>query len=175
MSLIKKIAILGGGNIGLSIAKGLQNSDLFDPKNIFITRRRTDLISELKKNGFIVTSDNKEAVINSDIIIIAVQPQQLNELLSEISSDLNPEKHLIISVVSGASIKAIKNHIGKNIEVIRAMPNTAIAIKESMTCLSAESKTNGKLKIAEDIFNQVGKTLIIDEEDDSSTALCDAE
>ena len=173
MSLIKKIAILGGGNIGLSIAKGLQNSDLFDPKNIFITRRRTDLISELKKNGFIVTSDNKEAVINSDIIIIAVQPQQLNELLSEISSDLNPEKHLIISVVSGASIKAIKNHIGKNIEVIRAMPNTAIAIKESMTCLSAESKTNGKLKIAEDIFNQVGKTLIIDEElMIPATALC---
>ena len=173
MSLIKKIAILGGGNIGLSIAKGLQSSDLFDPKNIFITRRRTDLISELKENGFIVTSDNKEAVINSDIIIIAVQPQQLNELLSEISSDLNPEKHLIISVVSGASIKAIKNHIGKNIEVIRAMPNTAIAIKESMTCLSAESKTNGKLKIAEDIFNQVGKTLIIDEElMIPATALC---
>jgi len=173
MSLIKKIAILGGGNIGLSIAKGLQSSDLFDPKNIFITRRRTDLISELKKNGFIVSSDNKEAVINSDIIIIAVQPQQLNDLLSEISSDLNPEKHLIISVVSGASIKAIKNHIGKKIEVIRAMPNTAIAIKESMTCLSADSKVNGRLKIAEDIFNQVGKTLIIDEElMIPATALC---
>ena len=82
MSSFKKIAILGGGNIGLSIAKGLQSSDLFDPKNIFITRRRTDLISELKDNGFKVTSDNKEAVINSEIIIIAVQPQQLNDLLS---------------------------------------------------------------------------------------------
>ena len=173
MTSNKKIAILGGGNIGISIAKGLQSSGLFNPMNIYLTRRRTELISELKENGFIVTSDNKEAVINSGIIIIAVQPQQLNELLSEISSDLKPEKHLIISVVSGAGIKAIKNHIGKNIEVIRAMPNTAIAIKESMTCLSADSKTNGRLKIAEDIFNQVGKTLIIDEEIMiPATALC---
>lgn len=169
----KNIAILGGGNIGISIAKGLQNSDSFNPKNIYITRRRTDLISDYKSNGFIVTSDNKEAVIKSDIIIIAVQPQQLNDLLSQISSDLNPEKHLIISVVSGASIKAIKNHIGKNIDVLRAMPNTAIAIKESMTCLSADSKANDRLKIAEDIFNQVGKTLIIDEElMIPATALC---
>lgn len=173
MSSLKKIAILGGGNIGLSIAKGLQSSDLFNPKNIYITRRRTDLISDLKESGFLVTSDNNKAVINSDIIIIAVQPQQLNDLLSQICSDLNPEKHLLISVVSGASIKAIKTQIGKNVDVIRAMPNTAIAIKESMTCLSAECKTNGKLKIAEDIFNQVGKTLIIDEElMIPATALC---
>ena len=173
MSSLKNIAILGGGNIGLSIAKGLQSSDLFDSRNIYITRRRTDIISDLKNNGFIVSSDNKEAVLQSEIIIIAVQPQQLNDLLSQISNDLDPEKHLIISVVSGASIKAIKNHIGKNIEVIRAMPNTAIAIKESMTCISAESKTNGRLKIAEDIFNQVGKTLIIDEElMIPATALC---
>ena len=173
MSSFKKIAILGGGNIGLSIAKGLQSSDLFDPKNIFITRRRVELISDLKNNGFIVTSDNKEAVVQSEIIIIAVQPQQLNDLLSQISNDLDPEKHLIISIVSGASIKAIKNHIGKNVDVIRAMPNTAIAIKESMTCLSADSKANGRLKIAEDIFNQVGKTLIIDEElMIPATALC---
>jgi pyrroline-5-carboxylate reductase len=173
MCSFKKIAILGGGNIGLSIAKGLQSSDLFDPKNIFITRRRTELISDLKKYGFIVTSDNKEAVVQSEIIIITVQPQQLNDLLSQISNDLDPERHLIISIVSGASIKAIKNHIGKNVDVIRAMPNTAIAIKESMTCLSADSKANGRLKIAEDIFNQVGKTLIIDEElMIPATALC---
>jgi pyrroline-5-carboxylate reductase len=173
MTSNKKIAVLGGGNIGISIAKGLQSSGLFNPKNIYVTRRRTELISELNENGFIVTSDNKLAVNNSEIIIIAVQPQQLNELLSEINSDLDTEKHLIISVVSGASIKAIKNHIGKNIEVIRAMPNTAIAIKESMTCLSADSKINGRLNIAEDIFNQLGKTLIIDEElMIPATALC---
>lgn len=173
MSSFKNIAILGGGNIGLSIARGLKNSDLYNAENIHITRRRIDLLDEYKNLGFKVSSENKEAVNNAKVIIIAVQPQQLNELLSEISSNLNPEKHIIISVVSGASIKAIKNHLGKNIEVIRAMPNTAIAIQESMTCISADTKNSGSLKVAEEIFNQVGKTLVIDEElMIPATALC---
>jgi pyrroline-5-carboxylate reductase len=173
MSTYKNIAILGGGNIGLAIAKGLQNSSLFDAKNIYITRRKVDLLEEYKKSGFKVTSNNVDAVSNSQVVIIAVQPQQLNELLSEIAEKLNPVKHVLLSVVSGASIKAIKNHIGKNVEVVRVMPNTAIAIQESMTCISAESKKSEALKIAEEIFNQVGKTLIIDEElMIPATALC---
>ena len=169
----KDIAILGGGNIGISIAKGLESSDLFENKNLYITRRRIELLNHLKVAGFKITSDNKEAVTASQIIIIAVQPQQLNELLSEIKPFLIPEKHLIVSVVSGASIKAIKDHLGNKVEVIRAMPNTAIAIKESMTCICADTKTNGSLKVAQEIFNQVGKTLIIDEElMIPATALC---
>jgi pyrroline-5-carboxylate reductase len=173
MSSLNNIAILGGGNIGLSIAKGLQNSNLYDAKNIYITRRRIDLLEEYKNLGFKVSSNNNNAVSNSEVIIIAVQPQQLNELLSEISDKLIPEKHILISVVSGASIKAIKKHIGKNIEVVRVMPNTAIAIQESMTCISADNKNSASLKIAEEIFNQVGKTLIIDEElMIPATALC---
>lgn len=173
MSSFKNIAILGGGNIGLSIAKGLQNSNLYDPKNIYITRRKIDILDEYKNLGFKVSSNNIEAVINSEVIIVAVQPQQLNELLSEITAKLNPKKHIIISVVSGASIKAIKNHLSKNIEVVRVMPNTAIAIQESMTCISADSKNSEALKVAEEIFNQVGKTLIIDEElMIPATALC---
>lgn len=169
----KNIAILGGGNIGISIAKGLQSSELFEKKNIYITRRRIELINDLKSSGFWITSDNKEAVLNSEIIILAVQPQQLNDLLSGISPVINPQKHIIISVVSGASIKAIKEHLGKNVEVVRAMPNTAIAIKESMTCICADTKTNGSLKVAQEIFDQVGKTLIIDEElMIPATALC---
>jgi pyrroline-5-carboxylate reductase len=173
MVSFKNIAILGAGNIGLSIAKGLQNSDLYEAKNIFLTRRKINLIEEYKNSGFKVSSDNNKAVGDSEVIIIAVQPQQLNELLSDISSELIPEKHIIISVVSGASIKAIKNHVGKEIEVVRVMPNTAIAIQESMTCISADNKKSEALKIAEEIFNQVGKTLIIDEElMIPATALC---
>jgi len=173
MTSYKNIAILGGGNIGLSIAKGLQNSNLYNAKNIHITRRRIDILDEYKDLGFKVSSDNIEAVNNSEVIIIAVQPQQLNELLSEITAALNSEKHIIISVVSGASVKAIKNHLGKDIEVVRVMPNTAIAIQESMTCISADHKNSDALKVAEEIFSQVGKTLIIDEElMIPATALC---
>lgn len=173
MSSYKKISILGGGNIGLSIARGLKNSNLFDVKNIYITRRNIQPVLTFKEEGFKVTTDNNLAVKNSDVVIIAVQPQQLNDILSEISGDLS-KKHIVISVVSGASIKAIKTHIGKDeVQVIRVMPNTAIAIQESMTCISAENKTSEALNAAKEIFDQVGKTLIIDEElMIPATALC---
>jgi pyrroline-5-carboxylate reductase len=164
MAFNKNIAILGGGNIGLSIAKGLHNSKLVTTKSIYITRRNISAINDYKKSEFKITKSNIEAVENSDVIIIAVQPQQLNELLSEIKDSLIPKKHFVISVVSGASIKAIKEHIEKNIEVVRAMPNTAISIRESMTCICSENKTSNTLNLTKQIFDQVGKTLIIDEE-----------
>ncbi len=169
----KRVAILGGGNIGLAIAKGLEISNLYPPENIYLTRRHVDQLEEFKNKGFKVTADNKLAVKNSEIIIIAVQPKQLDELLNEISSEISFEKHLLISVVSGAGIKVIKKLIGKDVQVVRAMPNTAIAIQESMTCLSAETKTDSSLKTAKRIFDSVGKTMIIEEDlMVPATALC---
>jgi pyrroline-5-carboxylate reductase len=168
-----KIAILGGGNIGISIAKGLIKTKKFKAENIYITRRNISAIYDFSKKGFIVTKKNIEAVKNSKIIIIAVQPQQLNDLLPEIKNEINPGRHLIISVVSGASINAIKKQLGKDVEIVRAMPNTAIAIQESMTCLASSDKNNSSLNTAKEIFDPVGKTLIIDEElMIPATALC---
>lgn len=158
------IAIIGGGNIGLSIANGLLNANLFHPSKIIITRRHEDQIEEYRAKGFDVSSDNIYAVKNSSVVILAVQPQQLNNILSEIKPYLKAKNHILISAVSGASIKAIKKVAGKNISVIRAMPNTAIAIQQSITCLASDSKTDKSLKVAETIFNSVGKTIIIDEE-----------
>ena len=113
-----KVAILGGGNIGLAIANGLINSNLFPAQNIYITRKKVELLKEYANKGFIVTKDNILAVKNADVIIAAVQPQQLNELLQEIAPSLNSKKHILISVVSGASIKVMKQLINKKIPVI---------------------------------------------------------
>ncbi len=169
----RNVAILGAGNIGLSIAEGLESSKLYKPGNIFLTRRRNELLNSYKQKGFNISKSNSNAVKNSDIIIIAVQPQQLNELIEEIKPLINLENHIVISVVSGASIKSIKHLIGKDVPVIRAMPNTAIAIKESMTCLSSNEKEKNTINIAKKIFDSVGKTLVIQEElMIPATALC---
>jgi len=173
METKKHVAILGGGNIGLAIANGLENANLYSPENIYITKRRTEAIKEYEKRKFKITADNKLAVKNSEIIIVAVQPKQTDDLLKEISEVINADKHIVISVVSGASVKDIKKSIGKDVRVVRAMPNTAIAIRESMTCLASDTKTNTALKIAQKIFDSVGKTLIIEEElMVPATALC---
>lgn len=173
MAFSHRIAILGGGNLGIAIAQGLLVSKLLPAKDITVTRRRVDLLKELGKKGINVTSDNAAALKQADVIILAVQPQQLNEVISEIKKDIHPKKHIVISVASGATIDQISTSLGKPVPVVRAMPNTAIAIRESMTCLAANKGHEEPLKLAEQIFNTVGETVVIHEElMTSATALC---
>lgn len=167
------IAILGAGNIGCAIADGLAKSGEFNPPSITLTRRRTEKLDSFEKQGFRITSDNLSAVKESGILMLCVEPHQLNELLGEISSSLNPDRHLLISVVSGASIESIQQQIPDGVPVTRAMPNTAIAIRESMTCISGSSSNPGSLDTTLRIFNTVGITRVIREDQmTSATALC---
>lgn len=168
----KKAAILGAGNIGCSIANGLNASEIFKPDQTYLTRRRTEKLREYDEKGYLVTSDNIEAVKNAEVIIACVEPHQLDDLLAEIASALDPDKHLLISIVSGAKIQDIKKSIPAGVEVVRAMPNTAIAIRESMTCICSESSESNPVEITKAIFDTVGETLVIQEEQMSSaTAL----
>ena len=164
MEKVKRLAILGAGNIGTSIATGLAQSGLFHPQSITLTRRRTELLRDFAGQGFVVEADNAAAVRTCEVLIIAVEPQQINALLEEIVPELATGRHLVISVVSGVSIGQITRHIGKDIEVVRAMPNTAIAIRESMTCLAADRKYDRAIQVARSIFDTVGRTLVITEE-----------
>lgn len=165
------IAVLGCGNIGSAIALGLVKSGKFSPSNIYCTKRKKDSLTKFSELGFKTTTNNKEAVKNSDLIIVAVTPQQLNELADEIKREIDSDKHKIFSIVSGASIKQIKNLFGNDIPVVRVMPNTAIAIQESMTCISGNEKES--IELAVNIFNNVGKTVVINEElMVPATALC---
>ena len=167
------LAILGAGNIGCAIADGLANSGEFDPTSIVLTRRRTEKLEPFEKRGFRISSDNESAVDKSSILILCVEPHQLNGLLQEISSKLDADKHLIISVVSGASIKSIQQQIPDGVPVTRAMPNTAIAIRESMTCICGSESDRKSLETTLRIFNTVGITREIREEQmTSATALC---
>lgn len=169
----EKIAILGAGNIGLAIMNGLISSGNYKAGHIIVTRRNTELLLPLKEKGIGVTENDSDAVKKSSIIIIAVQPGQLNGLLEEIKGSVNPDTHTIISVVSGATLSAIGKKLPPGTCVVRAMPNTAIAIRESMTCLSSGPGNEKALKCAEDIFEFLGTTLIINEElMIPATALC---
>ncbi len=160
---MNKIAILGGGNIGRAIAKGLLKSGQVDPGNITITRRRKDFLQDLDELGIKTNNTNVEAVLKSEVLLLAVRPKQLPGLLAEIKSSIDPEKHIIGSIVTAYSIEDIVNGIGVNLPVIQVMPNTAIAIGESMTCLAAKEEFCEQLEIVESIFKMLGSTLVISE------------
>ena len=166
------VAILGGGNIGQALARGWVASWKCDPARITITRRHAEALAPLAEQGFDVSTDNLEALRRADTLVIAVQPQQLVALLEEIGAALEPERHVVISVVSDVRIEDIRRHFGRPVQVVRAMPNTAIGICESMTCLAGEAGSRA-LAAAESLFDAVGKTLVIDEElMTSATATC---
>ncbi len=159
----KTIAILGSGNIGGAIAHGFHKSGITAPENIVVTRRRKSGLDEFTKLGIRTSTDNKAAVKSADIVIVAVTPKQMDGVLQEISSFLNPKKHIILSIVSGASIEQIKKQIKKDVPVVRVMPNTAIAIQESMTCISGAPGEEKAVDTAVELFGLLGQTMVIEE------------
>jgi pyrroline-5-carboxylate reductase len=159
-----RIAILGAGHLGTSIANGLVESGSLAPENITLTRRKTHLLEPMRARGFDVRADNREAVRKSGVVIIAVEPRQIDALLKEIAPHLVPGRHVVISVVAGVSIAQIARQIGTAVAVVRAMPNMAIGVRESMTCLASNGIDPAAMDAARSIFGAVGKTLVIAEE-----------
>jgi pyrroline-5-carboxylate reductase len=167
------LTIIGTGNIGRAMAIGLARAGCFEPARMILTRRHDEPLEDLAQQGFRTQTDNRDAVRRASIVIVAVEPQQLNGVLEEIAPHLDPERHLLVSVVSGAGIHDILRHVGKQLPVVRAMPNTGIALGQSMTCLAMNSDRQDLQDKAVSIFDAVGKTLVIDEEQMiPATALC---
>ncbi|MFK2819479.1 pyrroline-5-carboxylate reductase [Flavobacteriaceae sp. LMIT009] len=156
-----KIAIIGTGNLGKSIAKGLITTDAVT--SLYLTKRNLKSLADFEGyNNVFLTSDNVEAVKNSDIIIFAVQPAHFEGVLNSIKSELT-EKHVLISTITGFSIAKMESVVGEDQFIIRAMPNTAIAVGKSMTCICTNEKGAERVKIAEAIFNRLGTSIIIQE------------
>jgi pyrroline-5-carboxylate reductase len=96
-----KIAIIGGGNLGASIAEGLINSGFTVPQHIIITKRNISTLVALEEKGALVSNDNLEAVGFADYIILAIKPFQIKEVLEQLKPKLDSKRHVLISVVSG--------------------------------------------------------------------------
>lgn len=170
---MKKIAIIGSGNIGLSLAKGLVKANFVQAENITLTRRNLSHLQPYQEAGYNISNDNKLAVAGAAIVILAVLPQQLNAVLDEIQPTIDPAKHLVISVISGVSCAAIKEKLGTDVQVVRSMPNTAIAIGQSMTCIASDNASANNLAEVTRMFETVGSVVKINEDlMTSATALC---
>jgi pyrroline-5-carboxylate reductase len=167
------LAILGGGNLGQALARGLVRSGTLRPDQIHVTSLHPPSLEGLADEGFGVGRDNVAALAGAGTVLLAVQPQQILDLVDEIREAIDPERHKIISVVTGVSVVQLREMIPAPTQVVRAMPNTAVSIGESMTCLSADPDSTAALEEAETLFNGVGITLRIEDEMMvGATALC---
>ncbi len=166
-----KIAIIGAGNLGLSIAKGILHSN--GATTMYLTKRNIESIKEYEKYGNVtVTNDNREAVKESDILIFAIQPGHFSAILEEIKDLLN-ENHVVISTITGFSIEKIETIIGQDKYIIRSMPNTAISVGKSMTCICSNTAGKKRIELAKAIFNRMGYSMEIPESQmQAATVIC---
>ncbi len=157
-----KIAIIGTGNLGKSIANGLLEANVVKPTNLSLTKRHLKTLSNFKEKGVHITSDNKQAIKDKEIVFLCVQPHKLQEVLTDIKNDLSEK--LVISTITGITLKELKKALPENVVLFRAMPNTAIAIKESMTCIATENASVTEKEKVKQLFSVLGETLFIDDE-----------
>ncbi len=167
------LAILGGGNLGQALARGFVGSGALRPDQIHVTSLHLPGLVGLTEDGHPTGSDNLAAIEACDTVLIAVQPQQIVDLIDEIRDAIHPSRHRVISVVTGVTVAQLREMIPAPTQVVRAMPNTAVSIGESMTCLSADADSMDALEEAETLFKGVGLTIRLEDEMMvGATALC---
>ena len=166
----KSVAILGAGSMGTAILAGMIKAHI-KPEHVKVTARRVESAEALAKK-FGVTAyatsyqpnANSLAVAGAQVVLLSVKPTYVVEVLEQIK-DVIAEDALVISVAAGVTTATIEEHLPDSVAVIRAMPNTPALIKLGVTGISIGSRASQEhLAIATELFNGVGKTLVIPEE-----------
>ena len=157
----------------MALAEGLLQAQSCKAKDITITKRTAASTDSLKERGFHVSFNNSEAIRGADAIFICVLPQQLDQALSQLGDSIDLEKQLVVSVVTGAHTQVFRDKLGAQLRIVRAMPNTAMKVRASMTCLSAVNATEGDKNMVQAIFDTMGQCIWIPEDMMSAaTARC---
>jgi len=160
----KTIGFIGSGNMGEALISGLVLSEATIPENIICSDIREEPLRDMQeKYGITTTTDNVEVVSKSEIIIYATKPQILATVLKETADALDMSK-LLISIAAGVPLAAIASGLGKELRLIRVMPNICAFVKESATAIAAgEFVKNGDIELAKAIFDSVGMSVFIQE------------
>lgn len=151
----KTMGIIGCGNMGSAIIKQNQGLLIFD-------KEQKKIKAIKRKHSVRVALDNQELTRKSSVIIIAIKPQDIDELLNDIKPVITNQ--LVISIAAGISTKYIENKIGRKVRVIRVMPNIAAQVKNGISAIcKGRFAQNRDLFIAEKIFQKLGKVVRLKE------------
>lgn len=159
-----RIAILGTGNLGFSLVEGLLTSKLVAKGDLILTEKNQARREHLSALGYDVTDDNGRAVREAGLVMLVVKPWQIGDLLAEIRDAVDPARHVLVSCVTGAESRTIYEGLGKKPPLFRVMPNTGIAVRESMSCIASFNATAEQTERIREIFLQLGQVLFIGEE-----------
>lgn len=158
------VAVLGAGRIGEALIGGLLAAGWRPASRIVAADPRAERLTEVSERfGVRTESANTAAVHGADIVVIAVKPQDIDELLDEVSELLRPEQ-MVLSVAAGIPTSAIESLLEADVPVVRAMPNTPVTVREGITGVAAGSHASSThLDLAEELLGHVGRTVQVQE------------
>ncbi len=161
----KKLGFIGGGKMGGALLGGIVSKNLIPAKDIMISDVDAKRLKELEGLYHVrTTSDNLKTARECDLIILAVKPQNMAEILTAISPAIDKTK-IVISIAAGIAIKFIEDHLKKGMRIIRTMPNTPALVGEGIAALAKSDKaSDDDLEIAGLIFNAVGSSVVVKED-----------
>ncbi|MDR0845182.1 MAG: pyrroline-5-carboxylate reductase [Tannerella sp.] len=164
-----KIAIIGAGNMGGAIARGMANGSVIKASDITCSDRSRESLDKIKAThpGIQVTSDNREAVKNANIVLLAVKPWLAEVVIHEIKPCLNYDEQIVISIMAGLTFEQLSQYLERDDQpspaLFRLIPNTAIDVQSSMTFIAAQDAAQTQTDLVVRIFNELGETLVVEE------------
>jgi len=161
----KKIGFIGCGHMASAIIKGILSSGFLPEENVIASEASEEFAQKKGSElGIEVITDNKLLAKNSDVIILATKPNAIKDVLNEIKDELSSDK-LIISIAAGVSTKTIEETAGKEIAVIRVMPNAGAMILEGMSGIArGKFAKDEQIEFVKELFSKIGKCIVIDED-----------
>ena len=159
-----KLGLIGGGQMAQALITGILSKSLLEPEQIFVSDISEDRLSFLKENFEVnTTTNNLEVVKKCNVLILAIKPQVIDKVLSELSRKVG-SKHLIISIVAGVNLEKLESSLKSGCRVIRVMPNTPALIQEAASALcKGKNATEKDLEFATLIFSNIGKAVVVPE------------
>lgn len=164
-----KITIIGAGNMGGAIAAGLTKGTLAKAGEITCTARTQATLEKIKSINpeIILTTDNIMAVKEADVVILAVKPWLMEEVIGGFRNHIDPAKQIFVSVAAGITLEQLGTWICPEkpyeVSVFRAIPNTAASVLASMTFIASANADAEQIKLVCDIFDEMGSTMYVEE------------
>ena len=163
---MNRISIIGGGNMGGAIAKGLLKSNQIAAKDITISDISEKTLNNFRKitDEWRLTTSNQEAIADAEIIILAVKPWLVENIAGEIREKTDYKKQIIVSIAAGVELKTLQSLFSENAILFRLIPNTAIEVMESVSTVTSINASKEQIEKICLIFEEMGKVFYVENE-----------
>ena len=159
------IAVIGAGNIGRALIGGLLNGHELNPDQIRATRRNPAMLEVLQEqfSGIRTGTDNVAAVRDATVVVLATKPQVALQVIEEVRAEVRDDV-VVVSVLAGLTTDVLKRAFGRDLAIVRTMPNTPMLVDEGATAIAGGAfSTDEHVEIVRRMFEAVGMVEVVPE------------